>query len=222
MKRIPRRPIRATPATQSSRAIALGERDEMLCKAKAFATFAVVALAAAVLAAGAVAQPAAPDSGPGWTGSSHADDVIAARRALMLELQTLMMPIDSHAAGEEADPAALRAAARTIAAMLGTVPHLFPPTTDRFDESAESPVTLALPVIWHDFPGFYSLASAATAAAAKMADTDAPAELPAASRALRGACDACHSVYMREYAAPEVSSEDLEFDFDSLFEPPLE
>jgi cytochrome c556 len=148
--------------------------------------------------------------------------VIAARRALMLELQVLMMPIDGHSAGETGDPAELRAAARTISAMLGTVAHLFPPTTNRYDADAETPVTLALPVIWEDFAGFYSLASAATAAASKTAETDEAAELAAASRALRGACDACHSVYMREYAAPEVSSEDLEFDFDSLFEPPLE
>src|SRR5690606_3783748 len=126
----------------------------------------------------AVAQPAAPTAGPGWTGSGHADDVIAARRALMVELQTLMQPIDNHAAGEAVDSDDLRAAARTAAAMLGTVPHLFPPTTNRYDSNAGIPVTLALPVVWDDFAGFYSLASAATAAATRAAETEAAADLP--------------------------------------------
>src|SRR5690606_11784857 len=144
--------------------------------------------AAAVLlwAAAASAQADAPAGGPGWTGATHPDDVIAARRGLMLELQQQMQPIDSHAAGEPADPAELRDAARAIAAMLGTVPHLFPPTTDRYDPEAEAPATLALPAVWQDFQGFYSLASSATAAAAKMAGTEAAADLPDAARALRG------------------------------------
>ena len=174
--------------------------------------------AALLWAAAATAQPDTSGE-PGWTGSTHPNDVIAARRALMLELQERMQPIDSHAAGEAADPDALREAARTIAAMLAATPHLFPPTTNRYDPEAEAPVTVALPVIWDDFDAFYSLASAAAAAAERMAATEAAADLPAAARALRGACDACHSVYMREYAAPEVSPEDLEFDFDSLFGP---
>src|SRR5690606_5898783 len=141
----------------------------------------------------ASAQNGAPAAGPGWTGATHADDVIAARRGLMLELQQQMQPIDSHAAGEPAEPADLREAARAIAAMLGTVPHLFPPTTDRYDPEAEIPATLALPAVWEDFDGFYSLASAAAAAAANMVATGRAAALPAAARALRGACDACHS-----------------------------
>jgi len=175
--------------------------------------------AALLWAAAAAAQPGTASGEPGWTGVTHPDDVIAARRALMLELQEQMQPIDAHAGGEAADPDALREAARAIAAMLAAAPHLFPPTTNRYDPEAETPETLALPVIWDDFDGFYSLASAAAASAERMAGTDAAADLPAAARALRGACDACHTVYMREYTGPEVSPEDLEFDFDSLFGP---
>src|SRR5690606_21261122 len=63
--------------------------------------------AALLWAAAATAQPDTSGE-PGWTGSTHPNDVIAARRALMLELQERMQPIDSHAAGEAADPDALR------------------------------------------------------------------------------------------------------------------
>ena len=96
----------------------------------------------------------------------------------------------------------------------------FPPTTDRYDAEAENPETLALPAIWADFQGFYSLAAGATAAAAAMAETEGAADLLAAGRALRSTCDACHGMYMREYTGMEISSDDLEFDFDSLFEAP--
>ncbi|HEX6993240.1 MAG TPA: cytochrome c [Gammaproteobacteria bacterium] len=180
--------------------------------------------AAAVLLSAAVAsaQTGAAADGPGWTGATHPDDVIAARRGLMIELEEQMRPIDSHAAGETADPEQLRNAARAIAAMLGAVPHLFPPSTNRYDPEAENPATLALPAVWEDFEAFYAFAGAAKAAAVKMADTTADADLPAAAQSLRGACDACHSAYMRAYTAPKVTPEDLEFDFDSLFEPSVE
>lgn len=181
-----------------------------------------VIVSLAMTATAALAQPQGPAAAPGDTGASHPEDVIAARRELMLELQTLMWPIDSSAAEEAVDPAPLRDAARTMAAMLGVVPHLFPLSTNRYDPDVDSPETLALPAIWSDFQGFYSLAAGATAAAAKMAEMEGAADLLAAGRALRGTCDACHGVYMREYTGMEVSSDDLEFDFDSLFEPPLE
>lgn len=222
MKRISMRPTRPRASRHRSAASALSS-------ANAAATTAVCTLVAAALAvtvvltgSSALAQPPGPTDEPGWTGSTKPDDVIAARRRLMLELQTLMQPIDSHAAGEPADPADLRAAARTIAAMLGAVPHLFPPTTGQYDPDAETPVTLALPAIWESFPAFYSLALDAQSAATKMAETETPADLPNAGRALRGACDACHALSMPQYRLPEVTSEDLEFDFDSLFDPPLE
>jgi len=188
----------------------------MRCARSIFRFLPAAALLSATVAS---AQPGAAADGPGWTGATHPDEVIAARRALMLELQEQMRPIDSVAAGEAAEPTELREAARAIAAMLAAVPHLFPPTTNRYDPDAETPATLALPVVWEDFQGFHSLATSATAAATNMAETEAESDLPAAARALRGACDACHGVYMREYAGPKVTPEDLDFDFDSLFDP---
>lgn len=164
-----------------------------------------VALAAALAAAGVTAQNA-PDPA----------DAIAARRALMTEIDRLMRPFDAFAFGEPADTAALRADAGTLAAMLAATPHLFPPESNRFDPDAELPVTLALPSIWTEFDAFYAFAgTAAEAANAAAAAADDDALRDAAVR-LRGACDGCHAAYLREYVPAGVSSEDLEFDFESV------
>lgn len=176
------------------------------------------AFGAVLFAAATSAQPPAGDR-PGWTGLTDPDGVIAARQALMFELEQLMRPIDTRIAGDEVDPDTLRAAAQTIAAMLLSVPHLFPPTTDRYDPDAAIPATLALPAVWQDFATFVSLSSATAAAAGRLAEAERPADMPAAAESLRGACDACHTLYLEQYTPPEVTSEDLEIDFDSLLNP---
>ncbi|MBN1241014.1 MAG: cytochrome c [Gammaproteobacteria bacterium] len=182
-------------------------------------------VAARLLLAGAIvfsastpAEDPVPADGPAWTGTSHPEDVIAARQALMYEIEQSMKPLDAYAAGEAGDPEKLKAAAGTIAAMLLAVPHLFPPTTNLYDSAAETPATLALPAIWQDFPAFYDLSSAAADAASNAASVTGDAGLSGAATALRGACDGCHALYLRPYEPAEVSSEDLEFDFDSVFD----
>ena len=79
----------------------------------------------------AAASPA-PGADPSWTGITEPEELIEARRALMDRAEDLMKPIDSFTVGEPADPKELRANAETIGAMLHAVPHLFPPTTNRF------------------------------------------------------------------------------------------
>jgi cytochrome c556 len=164
----------------------------------------------------ASADGPAPDDGPGWTGVTNPQDVIFARQELMIEIENLMQPIDSITVGEPADPAELRSTAHTIAHMLLALPHLFPPTTNLYDPAAETPQTIALPAIWQSFPTFYQLAEAAAAAADAMAETADDAALPAASRNLRAACDACHVPFLRPYVAAKVEQSDLDFDFDSV------
>jgi cytochrome c556 len=164
------------------------------------------------------AEDPAPADGPGWTGLTNPEDVILARQALMTEMERLMQPIDSLTAGEPADPDELRSAATTIAQVLLALPHLFPPTTNRYDPAAATPVTIAMPAIWQDFPTFRALADAASAAATTLASaTDADA-LAAGSQRLRAACDACHAPFLRPYVPSTVTDEDREFDFDALFE----
>ena len=173
--------------------------------------------AAAVVASGAFAQQA-PPAGPGWTGLTHPEDVILARQELMIEAERLMRPIDSFTAGEAADESDLRSAAETIHHIMLAVPHLFPPPTNRHDPTAAEPVTLALPAIWQDFAAFYALATAASHAATTLAGSSDAAALVADGRALRAACDGCHAPFLRPYVPAQITEEDLEFDFDSIFE----
>jgi cytochrome c556 len=156
-------------------------------------------------------------SGAGWTGVSKSEDVIAARRALMAELARLMQPIDAFSDGQPGDAATVREAATTIEPLLLATPHLFPPTTNLYDEKAEQPRTLALPPIWQQFDAFYGLAVNASAAAARISALTDAETLRAAGKELRAACDACHAPYLRPYVASGVSDADLEFDFDSVF-----
>jgi cytochrome c556 len=176
-----------------------------------------IALAAALALSSAVfAQAPKPSDAPGWTGMTHAKDIIAARFGLMVEVERLMQPIDSYTIGEPAEPAALRSAAETVSCMLRALPHLFPPTTDLYDPAAETPATIALPAIWQDFDTFYALADSSAQAAERMAAMADPEALRAGALELRSTCDACHALYLRAYAGPEISTDDFDFDFDSV------
>jgi cytochrome c556 len=165
---------------------------------------------------GAFADDAAPAQGPGWTGLTKPQEVIDARAALMIEIERLMKPIDLLTTGERTPPDELRSAASTIAKMLLVVPHLFPPTTNLYDAKAETPATIAMPAIWTSFPAFEQMAKASAAAAEAMAATQDPNGLEAAGLKLRATCDACHAPYLRTYVAEGVSSDDVNFDFDSV------
>lgn len=178
---------------------------------------AVLLVLTSALAIEVAAQAPAPTNGPGWTGVGNPKDVIAARQALMFEMERLMMPIDSFTVGEPADPADLASAAITIGQMMLAVPHLFPPTTNLYDPAAETPVTIALPAIWQSFPTFYALANAASATAASLGNTKDPEALRRGGTALRAACDACHTPFLRAYQPSQASEEDASFDFDAVF-----
>lgn len=161
------------------------------------------------------AVPAAV-TGPGWTGLTEPEEVIEARRGLMDELEVLIKPIDSFTTGEPADLARLQSTARTMSRMLLAVPHLFPPTTNLHDPTVLESATNTLPAVWQNFDTFLALAEASEAAASTMAETTEAEPLRAAARNLRASCDACHALSLKAYVKPEVTREDLEFDFDSV------
>lgn len=168
--------------------------------------------------------PAAPEPGaaaalgsqPGWTGITEPEELIEARRALMSRAEDLMKPIDSFTVGEPSDPKVMRENAATVGAMLHAVPHLFPPTTNRFDPEAHDPPTLALPAIWERFAAFETFAENAERMAAALEISEDGEPLRAASVQLRAACDACHAGFMKPYTPPQATEEDKEFDFDSV------
>jgi cytochrome c556 len=176
----------------------------------------VTLVATAGLITMALGQAPAPGHGSGWTGITDPEEVIEARRGLMVESERLMKPIDSFTTGEPIDAAQLQSAALTISRMLLALPHLFPPPTNLYDPAVPEPPTSALPAVWQDFATFFKLAEAAEAAATEMASTTGEEPLRQAGRNLRASCDACHAIYLQPYAPPKVTQEDLEFDFDSV------
>lgn len=182
-------------------------------------------VATAVIVVACSEPPAAPpeprleaeaSAEPGWTGLTEPEEVIEARRVLMTEAERLMRPVDGYIVGEPADAAVLRANAASLEALLLALPHLFPPTTNRFDPNVLDPPTAALPTIWQRFPAFLTFAESAERAAAALRDAEDTEALRAASTRLRGMCDACHAQFMKPYTPPEVLPEDLEFDFESV------
>jgi cytochrome c556 len=174
------------------------------------ALFAVVGLVGGTSLA---AEPAV-GQGPGWTGLTHSKDMITARQELMEHIEILMEPIDLLQVKEARDVDRVHANAETISAMLLAVPHLFAPTTNRYDPKVQMPQTLALPTIWKDFDTFYRLAGAAASTAEAMASAQGAPQLKAASFKLRGSCDACHAIFLRRYEPPKVKDSDVNFDFD--------
>ena len=145
------------------------------------------------------------------------EDFIAARQALMVAMEDKMQPIDSFTVGVAADPAAIDAAALDISKSLAIVPSLFPPTTNLYDPKAEEPVTIALPAIWKDFATFEKLAAAASASAKSLASKTDAVGIKSGALALRGSCDACHTLFLRPYTAEKPNDQDASFDFDSVF-----
>lgn len=158
------------------------------------------------------------DSEPGWTGVTDPAAVIASRQGLMTEMERLMRPIDTYTVDESIEPDTMRSAAISISQMLLATPHLFPPTTNLYDDEAEMPETIALPAIWEDFPTFVSLAKAASAAADSLSAATGHDALVSGALSLRASCDACHALYLLPYERSSVTSEDLDFDFDSFFD----
>lgn len=177
------------------------------------------ATAPQAVAASSPAAGPAPGTDPSWTGVTEPEELIEARRALMDRAEDLMKPIDSFTVGEPADPKLMRANAETIGAMLHAVPHLFPPTTNRFDPDAHDPPTLALPAIWQRFAVFETFAENAQRMAAALETSQDGEPLRAASVQLRAACDACHAGFMKPYTPPVITDEDRNFDFDSVLPP---
>jgi cytochrome c556 len=171
-------------------------------------------------------SPAAPpqvagvsSAEPGWTALTVPDEIIEARRVLMIESQRLMQPVEAFIAGEPAQAEVLRANAATLEVLMLALPHLFPPPTNLFDPNELDPPTLALPAIWQRFPAFMTFAGSAERAAAALRDAEDEEALRAASERLRSTCDVCHSSFMRPYTPPVVTDEDLSFDFDSVLPP---
>jgi cytochrome c556 len=170
----------------------------------------------AVAAMGLLA-PSARTAVPDTPDAIGAAEIIAARQELMLASEQLMRPIDTITVDDSVDPESMRENASAIAAILLALPQMFPSNTDLYDADAELPLTLALPAVWESFQEFYDLASVASATATSLAETYDAGSLKNASLELRGACDACHAVYLLPYEPPHFAPHDESTD-DSIFD----
>lgn len=214
-------------AVEPNRKLAALTTLAMLTTCAALAVLAVLLLGTLGRAAAQPSAPSAPSASatdPSWTATTRPEEVIAARKALMLEAGLVMIPVDAFAAAEPADAAAARSAAdlhraaESVERLLLALPHLFPPPTNLFDENDELPATAALPAIWQNFAQFYAANEAAIQAAQALAAATGAAELSAAATALRGSCDGCHALYLKAYTPPVATDADRDIDFDSLFQ----
>lgn len=180
----------------------------------------------AILAIGAIAQDALPVSTPegpitdpslpvgaGWTSVTDPTGVIAARYALMLQMEQMMLPLDAYTAGEAYDLKELRANAAGIARLLKIVPYLFPPTTNLYDESTNTPLTIALPILWENFDVFESLAQETQKLAYEASRITDPEVLKQTAYDIRDACETCHESFLIPYQPQSVTAEDLNYDF---------
>lgn len=174
----------------------------------------VIALALTAIGGCTPAQDPAPPPASSSAGLTDPEEMIEARRVLMIEVERQMLPIDRFTLGQSADLAALKAAGTTLEALLLAFPHLFAPATDLFDPNVLEPPTRALPEIWRDFEAFLELGEAAESAAGAIAAANDAEALRAAGRSLRATCDGCHARFARPYIPPRATEEDLSFDFD--------
>lgn len=193
--------------------------------AKTFALLPLVLLMACARQAPPAAEAASSNAassggvalppGAGWTGLTDPKGLILARYELMEHMEELMKPIDTLTVSDVRDPS-IQLNAEVVGAMLGTVPYLFPPTTNLYDPQSLTPETLALPPIWENFDTFQALAVSAAKEAEAMAEAEGLQAQRAQSLKLRASCDACHEVFVRKYVPPSTQPSDAEFDFDSV------
>jgi cytochrome c556 len=135
------------------------------------------------------------------TGAATPADAIFARKIMMDTIDGRMNELEGMlAANEKIDLAEAREHADMISVMLMAFPHLFPPTTNQWRPNVERDAgrdTYAAPEVWTNFAEFYGRADKASKVAFAASRAKAEAELRARIAELRGACNACHAVYLK-------------------------
>ncbi|MEQ8370603.1 MAG: cytochrome c [Alphaproteobacteria bacterium] len=121
-----------------------------------------------------------------------ADDVIAARRAIMRSVGAHTGLLSAVAKGELAFGAHVTNSAKALQALANGYGHLFPAGTGAADGD-----TNALDVIWDNMADFDSKLSDMQMAAANLADATDAAGVGAGMQALGGSCQACHQTYRK-------------------------
>jgi cytochrome c556 len=129
-----------------------------------------------------------------------ANDIIFARKTLMVSIANNMYPIDQMREIGKFDLPRGRASAEAISAMLMAFPLLFPPTTNTWtDKAPRDPAvdTFAAPTIWQEYTFFYKEAQAASKYAFNLSHAENDADFRKNATELRLACDTCHAAFQK-------------------------
>jgi cytochrome c556 len=128
-------------------------------------------------------------------------DVIFARKTMMDTLSDNMDQIEAMISTGKIDIADAHEHADTISVMLMAFPHLFPPGSNQWKANNPDPDpvadTFASPDVWSKFSDFYKRAADASKTAFDISRADKPDELKTRTTELRGACNACHALYLK-------------------------
>jgi cytochrome c556 len=135
------------------------------------------------------------------TNPASPKDVIYARKTLMNSIAANMYPIDEMLQTGKIDLVAGHANADSISAMLMAFPHLFPNSTNLWNQNAtRDPATdtLADAAIWESRSFFYRDATAASKYAFEASRAQNVSDFRKSARDLRLTCDGCHSTYQHK------------------------
>ena len=128
-------------------------------------------------------------------------EAVAARQALMYQLDAELVALEIAVADGSLDAAAVPGKAANMAAMLQAFPFLFPAESNFLAQPDSEIVTAADPRIWSE-PEAFSAVAAETVAAAQALSTASTVEAAApAVASLRATCDSCHATYL-QYQSP--------------------
>jgi cytochrome c556 len=128
-------------------------------------------------------------------------DAIFARRTLMDFISDAMDEIEAMTSSAKINLATGTKRADQMSVMLQVFPHIFPASTNQWKPNVEMDPetgTAASPDIWLKFADFYQRATTASKTAFKISRAEKEADFKALTEELRGACDSCHALYLKQ------------------------
>jgi cytochrome c556 len=128
-------------------------------------------------------------------------DTIFARKIVMGEIDMNMDEIETMLAPEgKLELSDAQEHAEVISTLLMAFPHLFPPSTNQWQEGARrdpATDTFANPAIWSNFADFYKRVGEASKIAWNASRAKRPDEFRAQIRELRLRCNGCHALNLK-------------------------
>ena len=128
-------------------------------------------------------------------------DTIFARKIMMDTIDNQMNEVEGMlAAADKLDLTEARDHADVISVMLMAFPHLFPSGTNQWQPNVARDAgrdTYAAPEVWTNFAEFYARSEKASKVAFRASRAKEERAFRTLVAELRGACNACHAVYLK-------------------------